>query len=491
MTDQVKFYENPEYSEMIDKWTEYNDLWVGDHMVLTSDKYLPRHELENSRRSGGRELRVFRMKNTFYTKLIDSFIDIWMGLYFRKEGDLNDDAEELLGDAADDIDGEGNSIWGFLRNKVFPMDYVYGRPIIMVDALPIAPVSRQDEIEQGARAYFEILDPRVIPDWSMSFERQGLDSVRYEFSAVAPRSTLALPPTNEFYTRMFVRNSDGEVLSQYFKKEVDQRTGPGKRKVSWKFISSKALEGFEDIPVVWRNFQKSYVDEYVNELRRHHVLESSMDCGLAMQAHQRLVASGIDASDSSAIEALTKYTISIVPAEASITTIEPSDPTALKERIGVTRDAIFKKAMRQVRAMPGDSRAAQSDDTMREEKDNALAIIEARLDDYESMINEALFYYKTFMGRDDLDPQITLNRDITNADVSKAERSLLLFRRELDGLPETRKQLLSSILLDNSLSDVEAVVAELEETDIPRAESDEPDNQGEPSTLETLRNIVS
>lgn len=490
---KIEFYEHPDFQELIEKWDTYYDLYLGHKETLSKAKYLPTHELENAAREGGARLRTFRVENTHYTKLINSFISIWTGLYFRKKGQLNEDAIKLLGDNVDNIDGEGSSIFSFLREKIFFYDYMYGRPIILVDSLPVAPLNKREEMQAGIRAYFEAIDPRSVPDWSYSYERDGLNAMRYEFDAIAPRNSLNQPPVNNTWTRVLILNDMQEVMSMYYKL-VDTEESKKKRGVSkkeWEFVSSKVIEGFEEIPIVWRDFGESQVSDYESELRRHYILESSLDCGLAMQAHQRLYATGIDPSDAKAVKAITKYTLTLLPEGSTLGTIPPSDPSALRERIASTRDMMFKKAMKQIRSLPGDSRAAQSDDSMREEKDNAYAMVQARLSSYESMLNEALYYYALYMGREkELEPKIELNRDIANEDVSKAERAFLLLRKELDGLPNTKKQLVTSMLLDAPLSDVEEVLAELESAGEITSE-EETQQPGQRQTLDVLRDLTA
>jgi len=473
MASTYKFFEHPEYKEKKPDWEVYRDLWEGKHRVMTSPKYLPFHQLELQRENQDAtlnfptsavrqrsELRALRVQNTNYTNFIRPIIDIWKGLYFRKDIMLSADAKEMLEDVVNDIDGSGTSLQGFLRDQIFEADYLYGRPIILIDAPAIAPANQPEAEALGARAYFSVLDPMSVKDWSVS-ENGKLLSMRYEYIAIPPRTSLMNEPKEKLFTRVLELTENG-FRSTIYSAEIDDYSHGAK---NWEMEGEPVeVAGFNELPVVWKRFGDSSVKDYSEENLRHHKLESSLDNGLAAQAWQRLYATGIDNTDAGQVAALTAYTLFLLPEGGTMGQIDPANPDALERRIQRQQDLIFRKAMRQLRALPSDSRAVQSADTLREEQNNMVAIIKSRLGDYQVMLNDALYFYSLYMGVEERgEYRVKLDDDITDQDITQTLTLFQALRDEFRQLPDTKKQFLKAMIKDAPLEDIQAAMEEVDE----------------------------
>lgn len=465
MVSTYNFFEHPEYKERQPDWEQFRDLFEGKHKVMTSPKYLPYHQLELQRENQDAtlnfptsavkqrsELRAIRVQNTNYTNFIRPILDIWKGLYFRKDIMLSDDALEMLGDAAQNIDGSGCSIQGFLRDEIFQADYLYGRPIILVDA------PSQDDGDQ--RAYFTMLDPLSVKDWSVN-NRGKLTFLRYEYIAIPERTSAMVEPKEKLFTRILELTDNG-FTSTIYSSEIDEYSH-GSR--AWELEGEPVeVRGFDELPIIWKRFGDSGVRDYSEEILRHHKLESSLDNGLAAQAWQRLYATGIDNTDAGQVAALTAFTLFLLPEGGTMGQVEPAEPQALERRISRQQDLIFRKAMRQLRALPSDSRAAQSADTLREEQNNMVSIIKSRLNDYEVLLNDALHFYSLYMGIEGRgEYRCKLDDDITDQDISQTLTLFQALRDDFRQLPDTKKQFLKAMIKDAPIEDVPAAMMEVEE----------------------------
>jgi hypothetical protein len=111
------------------------------------------------------------------------------------------------------------------------------------------------------------------------------------------------------------------------------------------------------------------------------------------------------------------------------------------------------------------------------------------------MINEALGYYAVFAGREELDPKIILNKDISNSDVSRAMMIFQLLKQELDtNLPDTKSQILKTIVGDVAVEDPERVIDEIDAASL-EVEGEEEGEEGTQSAaqqrIDALTSIIS
>ena len=464
MASTYNFHQHPDFELMRPYWEQYRDLFEGKHKVMTSSKYLPYHQLELQRENQDAtlnfptsavrqrsELRAIRVQNTNYTNFICPILDIWKGLYFRKDIYLSEDALEMLGDALDDIDGEGCSLQGFLRDEIFENDYLYGRPIILVDA-PSADTN-------NPRAYFTLLDPLSVKDWHQD-DTGKLQFIRWEYVAIPERQSPQDEPKEKLFTRILQLTERG-FTSAIYSAEKDDYTAEVK---AW-HLEQEPIEitGFDSLPIVWKRFGESAVKDYSEEILRHHKLESSLDNGLAAQAWQRLYATGIDNTDAGQVAALTAYTLFLLPEGGTMGQVEPAEPQALERRIARQQDLIFRKAMRQLRALPSDSRAVQAAETLREEQNNMISIIKSRLNDYQVILNDALYFYALYMGVETRgEYEIKLDDDITDQDISQTLMLFQALQTDFKQLPETKKQFLKAMIKDAPIADVPAAMVEVD-----------------------------
>lgn len=479
-----KFYEHPEYKELKHSWEMFSDLFTGERKKLTNSFYLPYHQLEKAQQQQGSdsidfaaanrfrsELRAIRVQNTNYTNFVRPILDIWKGLYFRKGAQLSDEAKELLGDAVDDIDGQGSSVEGFIRDSLFHNDYIFGRPIILVDGVNVSPSNKKEEQELGARAYFTCLDPLSVKDWQFRDDKAGeLQMLRYEYKGIKPRVTLDAEPEEVLYTRVLELTSAGFRSSIYVS---ETREKNGTQDKVWSLAEEpKEISGFDSLPVVWKRFNESSLKDYSEEILRHHKLESSLDNGLAYQAWQRIYATGVDVANKEQVAALSAYTMLLFSEEGvNVGTLEPPNPAALMSRVVETRNMIFKKAMRQLQQLPSDSKQVQSAETIQQQENNTVSIIKSRLGDYECLINDALAHYATYFGKSDTDKYtITLDDEITETDT---QQTILLFQAlqtEFRSLPETKKQFLKALIKDAPLEDKDGALEEIENSEVIQVE---------------------
>lgn len=461
---QEMLYNHPDYDNNIDAWNIYYDLWNGDPKTMAEPKYLWPHELEKiegNPESG--KLRSIRQQRSQYTNYIAVLEDIRQGLFFRTEPILDEEASKLLSEEEQlNIDSKGNSLMHVVKQQIHLHDFLYGRAIVLIDSYDIRPRNMAELNANGVRPFMETIDPRFVKDWE--FDKAGkLVYLRYEFTQMGARIGPSVKPIEKTYSRTLLMR-EGVYSVLLHEQEDTQALG---EPVRWKLVGKRTIPQLNEIPVVFMNFGKSWIKDVAPQQLRYHNLESSLDNGLHFQAHQRLYASGVNPGDKSAVKALTEYTLLLLEnPQARINAIEPSSPEYLTRRVAEVRNTIFRIGERQLRQLSSDSKGVQSDDTIREEKDTTISIIQSRLAAYEEVMAKALKLYAIFKSRSrgsSFSGKMIFNKNIGRQDVEQTISRYNAIRADMAQLPETKKQMIRAILADENLEDPDIVTKEIQD----------------------------
>ena len=187
----IILYRNPIYAERFDGWTTYRDTYEGNPYVMRSTRYLWPNEMETL--PEGAKLRVRRECETHYTNFVEPVVSIWQSLFFRKDIDIPDSINELFGPDIDDVDGQGNSLQTFARELVSTNFFVYGAPMVKVNAPKMEFETEGEAQAQGFRPFFEVVEPFDLPDWEIEQTDPQLlgkyKFLRQEFQQQMPRQS--------------------------------------------------------------------------------------------------------------------------------------------------------------------------------------------------------------------------------------------------------------------------------------------------------------
>lgn len=468
----IELYNHPDYQQCIEKWKKYRAFHDGDLDTLKRD-YLVPHDLET--KAGGDKLLERRMSRTYYTNFIEPIIGIYTDLLFSKAPSMAEvEKNERLSMLLDNVDGRGKTLIRFLKSVVAKNYFLYGQPYILIDAPKVAidgEMTEQRKQESGHRPYMIGLSPIEVTDWDIEEndpKRAGkYNALIYEFEKVEPRESLSEEPKVRLY-RKELKREGGQIVTQLYReideKEQKNRVDPGEySRTTWE-VDQAGGYSLDELPLVTIFDNASWVKDSTLQADKHFNLESMLDNQLHYQAMDRvfILSDGVNADDSKKISE-TIYTI-IADSSAKVTNIAPSYPQALFERLAGVETKIFKIALNQLRVLSGDSKAAQSGDTLREEKEPLMELMRGAAVDMQEITNEAVSLFHKFDTGQDFHAQIEFSTEFTEEDITAIEDRLFKLRDRLSNLPKFERALMKKLAENSDLSeeDQAEVLAEIE-----------------------------
>lgn len=452
----TNFNEHIEYQERKADWQVYEDLYEGKKEVLL-EKYLIKHEFEYT----DNQLFSIRKERTEYTNFMAPFVSRFASLIFKRDQDYTRAMEVIFkGDAEkefDNIDGEDTPLDLWLKRELSPCYFLYGKAGIYVDSPDIEVRSRREEIELGIRPYFHLWEPLSLIDWQYGSSKgrlRALDFAAYRYKLIEPRKKATEEITQNEYVK-YLHLDGGRYTITTYKKEDKQYTE----------VSSKPTK-LDEIPLTIVD-RDSWMKDVAPKLRQLYNLESTLDNIQLFQAHQRIMAVGdFKAGEGGKYAAGAGNLLVLVSQNGgSIQIAEPADTTSLERRIeGVKADAV-KIAFNQNRHLPGDSRDAESDKTLKEQKEEFRALAVNAAKDIEAMTNRSLYHYARMKGLN-IEPEqfVTFDTDITEEDIDEFLNLTQVFEPRINLYPSWRKEVDKIGAKTMNLSNIEEVVKEINAT---------------------------
>lgn len=453
----VKFFEHPDYTARKDAWETYRDLFDGDHNTLTSVKYLWPHELEGSVQEAGRapdgttwtvgqKLRKMRSLRSRYLNLFEPIISNWISLAFSKAITISPEIENMLGEQElADIDGKGNSLENFIKTVLAPAYFRDGRPIVLVDAPGTEGGQFPNLAAQqaaGYRPYVELLDVLSVPDWQIS-DGGTFDALRYEYKAIAPRSSLTEQPEQKDYCKVLT------VLDGQYTQIVYHRQGS-----EWIEENRITIPGWSELPVSAILHNEPWVKDCAELQLALFNLMSAWFNGLNTQAFQRVLISASGATEQTKIS-ISEYTWSIIPEGSNVTTIEPANDGSLVNAMAWTINQMYRVAFNRTRGLSDASQESPGADTLREMNAELISLLKVALTELESIVNRFLYHYSKMKGVSGFAGRIEFDKNLSAEDVEKATSRFLAYRDEIRKVLPWRKAHLKKVASSEDFSESE------------------------------------
>lgn len=455
-------YLNPEYLERSGQWQRATDLYEGKRDVLRRVEYLWPHQYELNQNDSAKKLRSAREQRSKYMKLPRMVKELLTSFVFRKPPTLDPAAISLLGPAVDNIDGRGTSIQTFLKRDLFGSMLLYGDVNLLVDITGKEAANRAEEQVAGIRPFWEVLNPLSVVDWSEETEdgnRAGkLTFIRNEYTLQPARMRETdAPRTVQMCASRFVEGNRYAVQRYSRDTEAAYKAGNALESPGWVPVGDPIVaKRLEVIPVA-RICGEPWLDEVCDEAERHYNLRSNRDNILYFQGYQKIFVIGENSEEEK--KAMAEYLLAFAADGTQIQVIEPADLTGYNGAIEEALNNAFKVGLLQLRALPSDSRASQSSDTMSEEKDNAFARVEAAIEDMETAANEALEYHAAMSGSSTTG-QIKFVRDLNEENFQEVIQIYEAFVDEFRKLPVVTKEILKKAVQKMNLSPEALKIAE-------------------------------
>jgi hypothetical protein len=355
-----------------------------------------------------------RSLRTRFQPLPEIIASLIISLIFRKSPDFSR-VEKLFEGIEKNVDGKGNSLYSFIKNS-FALDYFkFGKAIIKVETARHGAVTLADEVGKNVRPYLTLINPLDMPDWELA-DGQGINNfnwLRYEYSRVKNRKATEKPEM-ERISKVYTDTGSG-ILVESYRADIVNKAQTNK---SWVKDNEQVL-GLSRVPFIVLE-DVSWLKDVNQEALRYHNLRSSRDNILYSQGYQKVVVFGVDPNDPAQLQAMSETTWNLVRApDGSVQAIEPPDLSSHEKALEESLNNIFKIGLNQLRILPSDSRVSQSADSLGEEKDNTIALIESTLEDIENAINETIKLVAEYKGIKDYQETISIEKTFTNADVTK------------------------------------------------------------------------
>lgn len=422
MSDSVKLYWNPEYYWNRKNWIVWSDLYEGDHDKLVSTEYLWPHAIElKANDNDSRQLRRSREIRTRYLNLIEILISIWTSYFFRKSPDFGA-VKDLLGNRIDNIDGQNTRFASLMKDQSLRDYLLYGKTVLLVTKSPSQAPNLEAERVNGYKPLLKALSPLDVTDWAIEIdrpERAGrFNLLRHEFNLVEPRKNSTEKPEINRYCHVY-KYLDPGVEVEIYKIKLDlDGSMPKDSEVdikhlsqNWQAVQSATLD-LEEIPAV-QLIGESWMRDAAQEVLRCHNLRSNRDNVQYMQGYASDYVTGVDPGNSELRAAVGEYAKMLYPEGAIPGRLQPVTMADYDKAVQDSIDLTFKVGLNLFRSIPSDSREGQSADSMSEEKDNPLALVESTIADLENLFNGGLEHFAAFMGEEPPSGRIELFKEVS------------------------------------------------------------------------------
>ena len=436
----MKLYENPEFTAIKEDYEMWHTLYEGNQTELKKSKYLWLHELEQKK--AGEKIRLLREQRSSYTNWAEVLVSLWTSILMRKDPIIPDEVMNLMGDLIDDVDGEGTSLVSFIRDQIVSNTFIYGKPIVRVDALGDKPNTLAEEEEANYRPYMQIIDPKIFKDWKL--EKQDVKNLnklqfcRLEYCEYTERKDATDPIEEMTISKVYIIR-DGKLNIDKYKLKTEAK---GKKKAGepdWERIDSKIIDGWEEIPIAFSE-SISWLRDVSPHILKYYNTESVIDNVTLMQGHQRIFVIG-DVSNMEVIS-LSESGLNSLPLGSTIEVIQAGDTSGPERRLQSILGNIIRVGLNQLK-MQIEGQAVESADTLQQVKDNTIGLIQAELENVENVINKAIELWAKYKGQDSFKSQIKFNIEDVKDNIDQIVKLIMVFKDDVSRLPLVKEKLLN------------------------------------------------
>jgi len=429
----LKYFNHPEYNTLASQWIVIRDLYEGYHERLIDPSYLWPHVIELTK--DGQKLRSIRELRTRYTNLIEPVISAYIAIAFQHEPDISE-VESLLD--VNDIDGRGTSLVDFIKDCIARDYFLYGKVYLLTDSFQ----------EQPDRAFWECIHPLAVKDWTLPAVGTGYKALRYEYQQEDVRETLSVEGKLSEYSKEY------QIQDNLVNVIIAKRNSQGE----WTVTNTVTLK-LDRIPIASTFNGESWVKDATQEALRHYNLQSSRDNILNHQGYQRsYVAGDIDEAGAKMIG---EYTIGILPENANLFTVDAVNTASIEQALAASESNVYRIAFNLQRVMPGDSKTAESDSTLRERKQELLKLIKSSISALESVINNGVQHYARFMQKNNFDGKVHLSKDVQIDDIMELIAQFPIAKPYIDKSPTWNRAIAKKILRSHRLPEEQEIQKEL------------------------------
>lgn len=456
----MKLYEHPEYEEIKEDYELWHELYEGDQKELKKSKYLWLHELET--KPAGAGIRKLREQRSSYTNWAEVLVSLWTSILMRKDPIIPDEVMTLLGDLIDDVDGEGTSLVSFIRDQIVAHTFIYGKPIVKVDALGEKPNTLAEEEEANYRPFMQIIDPKSFVDWKLEKKDvknlNKLQFCRLEYCEYSERNDATDPIEEMTISKVYIMR-EGKLNIDKYKLKEDKKGTKKAGDPEWELIDSIVIPDWDEIPITFSE-SISWLRDVSPHILKYYNTESVIDNVVLMQGHQRIFVIG-DVSQMEVIS-LSESGLNSLPLGSTIEVIEAGDTAGAERRLQSILGNIIRVGLNQLK-MQIEGQAVESADTLQQVKDNTIGLIQAELENVENVINKAIELWAKYKGQDGFKSQIKFNIEDVKDNIDQIVKLIMVFKDDVSRLPMVKEKLINWFINKMDFEDKDELYKEVAE----------------------------
>lgn len=463
MATPVKLYNHPDYAELLKKFITYQDLFDGEHDVMTSEEYLPAYNLE---RVGSQTVELLgekvpvgnssdllrtRRRLSRYTNFPEKALRRYKSIIFKNDPDIQEVEDADIFPDPWNVDGDNNNLIDWIKNRVFEQRFIYGDVYALV-------AGYQDEEAQ----YLKLIPATDVIDWQMN--NGDLTLFRYVYKVARPRiSSREEPVVDTFSDEYFI---EGEKVSINRYQMVEKS-----KENEWNFLGTIPVDAHKKIPVASIK-GNSFLKPAVPEILTYHNLKSSLLNQLYHQGTQKIFITGN--VDDKTVLAMNETTATILRSAdgnaVGVTVIEPTQPTMLYQSLNDTESNVYKAFFHMTRTLSATTDVAESDLTIDKQKEDLLNVIKSEILELNRFCDTMIEIYLVAIGSSKKDLSIQFDSDITVQDLDFVLRDELAYLEEIKKVPEWYKEHLNRVVKrQNYPVEQETLILKAIETNPPSA----------------------
>jgi len=511
----VELYEHHEYLNMHEEWCTLEDMLEGEHKTLTQSKYLWLHASEDPERCDERDKkaaiknRLTRQQRTRYINYIKMIRNRLVSLITKGGFDIPDEIAQIFEDVKDDVDGENHGLDCFFR-MLIEDNVTFGAAYCETNTRTLDIRSRQDEIENNSRPYFQRIFPKDFKDWQLKPDGK-YGSYRKEYKLVIPRANLAEEPQLYHFSdvitveeiilddlptpeearesvatkiavtvKTFISvDEDGKrinhhpvAVKRHYKKQGRYQTHN-----HWVLFSERIIDQMEDLPLATTRIQESWLRDSIGPALKIFNKQSDLDNILHSQCYDRVFvmtnldgaihSDGSPVSDESKKRKLSHDTAVVLDPESSVVKLDPTNPEALIKSIEHDFVDLLRIAFNQPRQVNNDSRQVEGQDTRKEQKEDLYTRVQEKRVELLDMINTAVQHFATFRDRStELEAKISFLEDVSEEDIKDFIANIRMVQDRVSRYPKLDKAIDMKLVQKLELGDEEEIMEEIEATDV-------------------------
>jgi hypothetical protein len=399
-------------------------------------------------------------------------VSFWISLFFREAPRLDDQAQARLGAAVNDVTGTRKSLAVFIKNHIARDFLLYGRAIVHVSKAAFTAKNNAVKKAMGIRPVMEVINPLDLPDWDIETSttaRAGrVNMARFEYDLIESRIRATEEPKLSRYCLEYYRQDSGVIAAKYkASRSAEGGAVTTGLDIDWEQIDETPL-ALAEIPIAIED-DESWIKDAAEEALRYHNLRSTKDNVEYQQGFQKIHAiTSMQADNAAARRAVSEYTISLWPEGSQIIFGAPVDTSSLEASVRQSMDTFFKVGLNQFKALPSESKAVQSADTLGAERDSTVALVQSSLEDIEGIANQALEHWAGY----EQQPagKVELDKNISAEDFDEFIQLVTAFKDEFSKVEILEKEILKKAagrlrLRPETLAEVEKAIDSMQEED--------------------------